>query len=148
MVKRVTGPIINRIKGHFNTGITKGDLDQLTRGLRESINENEIIGLKGIKSASDREKIVSMLSNIDDIMKRINGFINDINRYNSDSVVVKSKLLNSVKDKNKADTALKLMSNFKTLVTIKNMLNDSDGLSDSLRSILAEMFFGSTKLPI
>lgn len=148
MVKKITGPVLKRIKKYFNTGITKKDLRQLTRGLTESINENKIVNLDKIESDKQKQTVVSILNNTNTILRRINELVNEISSYNSDSIVIKSKLLNTIKDNNHANTALKLASNFKTLNTIKNILDDSEGLSESLRSILAEMFFGSTKLPI
>ena len=138
MVQNILGPLVKRIKKKFNEGITKKDISEVSN-----------IVLNEAKMTSSTENLVSsILSDPYTLLTKINNNINELYSKKGQDVYLNIDKLNDVKNTKDTGTAFKLVSNYKTVKLLNDILDDVEGIGNSIKSLLSDMLFGGTKLPL
>ena len=137
LTKKITQPLIKRVKKKFKSDITDKDLAEISK----AVNEAKI-------SDKTQNLVNSILENPNDLLSRMNSYIDSIKARESESVYVNIEKLNQVKKYENPDTAFKLVSNFKTVKILDELMDDVGGIGSSVKSLLSDMLFGGTKLPL
>ncbi|MFW6377628.1 MAG: hypothetical protein ACOCZ5_03175 [bacterium] len=138
MVQNILGPIVKRIKKRFNEGITKRDISEISNIV---LNEAKM-------SDSTKELANSILSNPNNLLNKINNNINELYKKRGQDVYLNIDKFNDVKNTKDTGTAFKLVSNYKTVKLLNDILDDVEGIGNSIKSLLSDMLFGGTKLPL
>lgn len=125
------------MKKKFKKDITDKDLAEVSKLIKE-----------GKISDKTQDLVDSILKSPNNLLSKINSYIDDIKSREGEGVYVSIDKLNQVKKIENPDTAFKLVSNFKTVKILDELMDDVDGIGSSIKSLLSDMLFGGTKLPL
>lgn len=133
-IKGFLSPFVNKWKKTFSSGITKKDLQELS-----------VILSEGKINKSTQSLIDEILNNPEDLLNKINKQIDLL--ISKNNIIVNAKKLKSISEKS-SNTAFKLVSNYKTVKLLNDMVKDSTSLEKQVQILISEMLFGGTKLPL
>ncbi len=98
---------------------------------------------------STKSLVESILKNPNDLLKKINSYIDELSiKGNDKSIYMNVDKLKKVDDVINPDSAFKLVSNYKTVKVLNDLIDDVEGLGNSIKSLLSDMLFGGTELPL
>jgi hypothetical protein len=143
-IKNVSSKLYSKIKQTLS-GLKK-KFNSLFKSKIEKQDIDEILNWYGLKEKkmSDVSLAKTIYENPDLILGKIN---EKIELLRKSGISLKHEKLTRISNKKYPETSYKLVSNYKTV----KLLNDLSGIEDFnrvIREIIADMFFGNTKLPL